>query len=142
MQNIAENKGSSGIIISIKPVYAEMILSGRKRYEFRRRGFTRKIGRVFMYSTKPVSKIVGYFTFDEILNGSPSEVWGICSENAGISESDFYKYYKNAETAFAIKVNSVFRLPKPISPFNVLEGFKVPRSFFYVDSNIFSSVEC
>jgi predicted transcriptional regulator len=131
--NIASKNDSYNVIISIKPAYADMILDGKKRYEFRKHGFRKQIDKVFIYSTKPISKIMGYFTFDEILKGTPPEIWEICSEYAGILEDDFYKYYERAKIAFAIKINSVFRIEEPISPFKIKGGFSSPRSFTYTN---------
>ena len=132
------NNDLYNIIISIKSVYADMILNGRKRYEFRKCSFTKPVDKVFIYSTKPVNKIIGYFTFDEVLRGKPSEIWKLCSEYAGIIEEDFYKYFERSKNAFAIKINKVFRMNKPINPFDAIEGFKSPRSFIYINKNDFS----
>jgi predicted transcriptional regulator len=132
--NIAGKNHSYNVIISVKPAYADMILNGRKRYEFRKYGFTKQVDRVFIYVTRPVSKIVGYFTFDEILRGTPTEIWEMCSEYAGILENDFHKYFGRAKIAFAIRINSVFKIEEPISPSDVIKGFKSPRSFIYTNS--------
>jgi predicted transcriptional regulator len=50
------------VLLSIKPEYAELIKSGLKKYEFRRKIF-KKAGhsKVFIYSTSPVKKITGVF---------------------------------------------------------------------------------
>jgi len=135
VNNVASKNNSYNIIISIKPAYADMILNKKKRYEFRKHGFKKQIDKVFIYSTKPVGKIVGYFTFDSVLKGTPMEIWEICSEYAGILEDDFYRYFEGAKIAFAININRVFEIERPISPSNVIEGFKGPRSFIYTPVN-------
>lgn len=132
---------SYDIIISIKPAYADMILNGSKRYEFRKHGFKRQIDKVFIYSIKPVGKIVGYFTLGKILKGTPLEIWEICSEYAGILENDFYRYFEKAKIAFAIKINRVFEIERPISPSKIVKGFKGPRSFIYTNNKFFSAIE-
>ena len=136
---ITMNNDSNNIIISIKPVYAELILDGRKKYEFRKCGFTRSVVKSFIYSTKPVNKILGYFTFNKVLRGKTSDIWEICSEQAGITEEDYIKYYKMYKNAFAIKIDHVFRLNKPINPFDEIKGFKSPRSFIYISKGEASS---
>lgn len=137
--NIASKDDSYNIIISIKPAYADMILNGKKRYEFRKHGFRKQVNRIFIYSTKPISKITGYFTFDEVLKGTPSEIWKICSEYAGILENDFHKYFKRNKTAFAIKINKTYKIEKPVLPSNITKGFRGPRSFIYMN-NKFSNL--
>ena len=45
--------------LPIKPIYANRILEGSKRYEFRRTRLRQDITHVVIYSTSPVKKIVG-----------------------------------------------------------------------------------
>jgi len=50
------------VLLSIKPKYAEMILSGEKKYEFRRAIFKKPgISKVVIYASSPVSKVIGEF---------------------------------------------------------------------------------
>jgi len=66
------------ILLSIKPKYAELIKSGMKRYEFRRK-ISKKAGRskIFIYSTSPVKKITGVFDASMIYQDSLIE-FGTC----------------------------------------------------------------
>ncbi len=67
------------VLLSIRPKYAEAIFSGLKRYEFRRTIFRRKDAeRVYVYSNSSVGKIVGSFEIEEILKGTPEEIWTRC----------------------------------------------------------------
>lgn len=45
-------------ILSIKPVYANQILAGTKKVEFRKRSFKEKVRRVYIYASVPVKQIV------------------------------------------------------------------------------------
>ncbi len=49
------------VIFSIKPKYVERILSGEKKYEFRKRIWKKQVDRVFIYASSPVKKIVASF---------------------------------------------------------------------------------
>lgn len=124
------------ILISIKPIYANRILDGSKRYEFRRRTISKPIKKAFIYSTKPISKIVGYFTLLKILKNKPPIIWEICKTSAGISKDDFYKYFFNAENAYAFEIDSVFRFKVPLSLNEIFCISKAPQSFIYVDKLI------
>lgn len=117
-----------------------MIFHGKKKFEFRKHGFKKPIEKAFIYATKPVGKIVGYFTFAEVLRGTPTEIWEICSEDAGVSKDNFDKYFEKAKTAFAIKINNVSKFEDPISPPTIFKKFKAPRSFVYLDNNIISLI--
>lgn len=136
MNGMANKDSYYNVIISIKPSYAEMILNGKKKYEFRKNSFTKPVGRILIYSTKPVGKIVGYFAVEEVLRGKPSEIWNLCSEFAGISKGDFYKYFEYKNVAYALKIDKVCKLKKPINPFGIIKGFRAPRSFRYIDYEI------
>ena len=62
-------------ILSIKPIYAKQILAGTKKVEFRKRSFKEKVRRVYIYASVPVKQIVGYFTFTEIDEDTPANLW-------------------------------------------------------------------
>lgn len=126
--------------MSIKPVYADMILKGYKKYEFRKHSFLRPINKVLIYSTKPIGKIVGYFTFDTILKDTPIKIWEMCSEYGGVSKGDFFNYFKMVNNAYAMRVNHVFKYVNPISPFKITKDFKAPHSFFYLESSIVNHI--
>ncbi|MDO9098828.1 MAG: hypothetical protein Q7U60_12000 [Candidatus Methanoperedens sp.] len=121
------------VLLSVKPKYAEEIRSGRKKYEFRRSVFKKQnIERVYIYSTSPVSKIVAAFEIEQILNGSPEKIWKLCHKYAGISKKDFFAYFKNSDTAYAIEIGNVNSFPVPIDPCHVIENFVPPQSFYYL----------
>jgi type I restriction enzyme S subunit len=121
------------VLLSVKPKYAEEILSGRKKYEFRRSVFKKQnIERVYIYSSSPVSKIVAAFEIEQILKGSPEKIWKLCHKYAGISKNDFFAYFKNCDVAYAIEIGNVDSFLNPINPHHIIEDFKPPQSFYYI----------
>jgi predicted transcriptional regulator len=47
------------VLLSVKPKYANEIISGRKKYEFRKSIFKREdIKKMYIYSSSPVKKII------------------------------------------------------------------------------------
>ena len=53
-----------------------MIFSGQKKYEYRKRVFTRSdVDKVYIYATKPICRIVGYFTIDTVIEDKKSYMW-------------------------------------------------------------------
>ncbi len=121
------------VLLSVKPKYAEKIVEGKKKYEFRRAIFKiQNIEKVYIYSSSPVSKIVAAFEIKKILKDSPEKIWILCQKNAGISKKDFFDYFKNSEQAFAIEIGSVDSFKEHIDPFEVIENFKPPQSFYYL----------
>ena len=63
------------VLLSIKPEFAEKILNGSKRYEFRKQGFSKPVDMVILYATKPVGKIVGEFKLKKVHEGMLEQIW-------------------------------------------------------------------
>jgi len=129
--------GSTNVLLSVKPQHAEAIVQGRKKYELRRTIFKREdIGRVYVYSTAPVSKLVGSFEVGKIIQDSPKGIWETCHKHAAIAEDEFFDYFEGAVTAFAIKIANMQRFTIPIDPHSIFDDFKPPRSFRYFSIDI------
>lgn len=121
------------VILSIKPVFADAILAGEKKVEFRRTLFKKNVEKVFIYCTSPVKKITGYFTINDIVKDSPQKLWEQFGEIGFINEIDFFKYFENRKTGFSICIDSINEFPMSIDPFKKLENFVPPQSFRYCD---------
>jgi predicted transcriptional regulator len=125
------------VIISIRPNFCQLIFDGKKLYEYRKRVFTRSdVDRVYIYASKPISKIVGYFTIKRIIDDSPSMVWDITHENGGISKKYFLGYFKGHSVAHAIEIDEVVKLDKPINPKEVIKDFTAPQNFMYLEKDL------
>ncbi|MEM3502998.1 MAG: hypothetical protein QXE05_07245 [Nitrososphaeria archaeon] len=122
------------VILSIKPKYCKMILSGVKKYEFRKK-FPKDVKYVYIYATSPIKKLVGKFKVGEIIEGSPTELWIRFRKYGGIDEDEFFKYYKGASKGYAIQIEKV-RTFSPIDPKTIMFDFKPPQSYKYT-SDIF-----
>ncbi|ECX8367725.1 ASCH domain-containing protein, partial [Salmonella enterica] len=106
------------VLLSIKPEFAEKILDGSKRFEFRKGIFkNRSINTVVIYATMPLGKVVGQFSIESILSDAPEDLWIKTQKYAGISKTFFDNYYSGRSTAYAIKVGDVerFETPLPLS---------------------------
>ncbi len=129
------------VLLSVKPKYAEKIVEGEKKYEFRRSIFKKQnIEKVYIYSSSPVSKIIAVFEIEKILKDSPERIWKQCQKNAGISKKDFFAYFKNSDAAYAIEIGEVDSFQEPLDPFKIIENFKPPQSFYYVPINFLQSL--
>src|SRR5258706_12678388 len=74
-------------LLSIKPQFASAILSGNKKYEFRRIIFSRRVDVVVVYVTAPVRKVICEFDVETIISASPSTLWRRTRKNAAIDKS-------------------------------------------------------
>lgn len=117
-------------IISIRPIFAEAILSGRKTVELRRRIPPIEIGaRLWIYSTRPTASIVGIAIIDTIFRGTPHAVWETYADRTGVNRSDFDRYYEGAREAIGIRLSKVQRIhPIGINQLRVWkDGFHPPQ---------------
>lgn len=90
-------------MLSIKPEYVERIMSGEKRYEFRRRTFKRDdVDAIVIYETSPVQMVVGEAEVTGILAADPATLWERTGDKAGISYEDFMDYYRGRTIGYAI----------------------------------------
>jgi predicted transcriptional regulator len=121
------------VVLSIKPQFAEKILSGVKRFEFRRAVFTRpNVRRVLIYATAPCSRVVGEFCVDQILSLTPDELWNQTRLAAGIEKSEFDDYFSGTHTAYALKIGSTRRFRTPLELKAHFGLARPPQSFCYV----------
>jgi type I restriction enzyme S subunit len=120
------------VLLSVKPKYTESIKSGLKRYEFRRKIF-KKAGccKVFIYSTSPVKKIIGAFDASTIYEDHPPKIWNLFGEYSGLSEDEFFRYFKDCKTAFAIEIKNLVIFDKPRDPSKYFLEFTPPQSYRY-----------
>ncbi|ULJ64027.1 ASCH domain-containing protein [Wielerella bovis] len=121
------------ILLSIKPEFVEKIISGEKKFEFRRK-LPKKTGihTVIVYATLPVGKVVGEFSVQQILSMPPDELWHQTATQAGINKGFFDDYFNETETAHAFQIGifKQYKQPKLLSDF--IPSGCAPQSFCYV----------
>ena len=104
MENFSE------AIISIRPNFAEAILSGVKSIELRRRiPYIGVSTRLWIYATRPVGAVVGSATVKRIIRGSPEEVWAESKSRAAIDRHAYNTYFDGAQEAVGLVLANVRR---------------------------------
>lgn len=121
------------IMLSINPEYAERILAGLKKYEFRKRLANKTVDKIIIYSTFPIMKVVGEVKVIKIISSSPSALWEQTKKSAGISRDKYRQYFKGCKVAYAYQLGEVIQYdpPKQLSEFNV---DLPPQSFIYLSN--------
>jgi predicted transcriptional regulator len=120
------------VLLSIKPAFAFEIFRGTKKFEYRRTIFREPVGRVVVYASSPVKKVVGEFSIMDILFEDLHSLWCRTKQHSGISRSYFYLYFSNKEKGYAIKIGKIIRYKTP-HLLQDLYGIKPPQSFAYID---------
>lgn len=68
------------MLLSINPEHVENILSGIKRYEFRKVRCRSDVDKMLIYSTAPVMMVVGEAEIVSIIEDEPEIVWELTSD--------------------------------------------------------------
>ena len=124
------------ILLSIKPEYSEKILSGEKKYEFRKTKPRGSIEKIFIYESHPTKHIVGWFTIKGILSGTPDIIWEKCKKESGIEEDRYFNYCEDNNIIHAFEIETLHQYNKPINPFKMMSGFKPPQNFLYLENTM------
>jgi predicted transcriptional regulator len=118
--------------LSIKPQFAEAILRGEKRFEFRRVVFARNVDVIVVYATVPVKLVIAEFDVRRIVRRRVAALWNMTREYAGIDEQYFNAYFRGREYGYAIEVGEVRVYETPVCPIAEF-GVRPPQSFAYLD---------
>ena len=122
------------ILLSIKPQYVEKIMSGEKRFEFRKKEFKRRdINTIVVYSSGNVKKLVGEIKFNRILSDTPYLIWQKTHAQSGMTEESFMRYYMNKDKAYAIAIDSFHPYEEPMDIETKYPGVKAPQSYRYIN---------
>jgi predicted transcriptional regulator len=78
------------VLLSIHPEFAEQILNGSKRFEYRKSIFKNgDVKTIVIYATQPVGKVIGEFNIGGIIKKSPDDLWEMTETFSGISKGFF-----------------------------------------------------
>lgn len=123
------------LLISLKPNYADLVFSGLKTAELRRRISERMQDRdVFVYVSSPVKELRGGFRVGQVWSGSPSQIWSTVRNFAGVSKRVFDNYYQGQNIAFALEILDVweYAYPRKLEQLRTqFPGFVAPQSYRY-----------
>ena len=124
------------VILSIKPKYVEQIINGSKKFEYRKKLFKQTVDKVYIYSTSPEKKIIGYFKYTGYIQMSPYDLWISTSYASGIDKNSFMEYFKKKEIGYALIVSDLFIFEDGIDPHKYITNFVAPQSFMYIEGDV------
>lgn len=126
--------GANVALISIHPEYAEKILTGEKRLEFRRVWAVQPVDVLAIYATAPVQRIVGLAWIEHVHHGSKTKLWELGKRHGGgISRRKLFAYLDGRKEAVALVIGRHQRFVAELDPHRVFDAkFKPPQSFRYL----------
>jgi len=127
-------------LLSIRPRFAELIISGEKKVEFRKTNFRQDLSHVVLYASRPVQRILAYFEVSGMCAETPERLWERYHAVAGIERTEFDAYYRSAACGVAIEVGDVWVLSDPL-PLSALDvSLSPPQGFAYLDAEALATI--
>lgn len=120
------SQSDRALLLSIRPRFAQAILSGTKSAEIRRQRRAVQPGTlVIIYATKPVGALVGTARISDIAEGIPADIWEQHQDCTGVSKAEYDTYLSGSETAYLLFLRQVQRL----EPLLTLEQIRSAATF-------------
>lgn len=124
------------LLLSLKPVYADLVFSGLKTAELRRWIPRDMKGRdVFIYVSSPERVLRGGFTVADVWQGTPDDVWDRVKDLALVDTDTYKAYYEGRSKAFALSIADAWEHKHPLTLEDLrdkFENFVVPQSWRYL----------
>jgi len=125
------------LFLSLRPEFANKIISGVKTVEFRRTRPSVEEGRpVILYAATPLMCIVGVGYIEKVVSASPTRLWEMFGSDGGISRERFRRYFYGLSRGHAITLTDVEGLDRVVELSeirNSLPGFQPPQAFMYLE---------
>jgi predicted transcriptional regulator len=118
------------VLLSIKPRFVDLIFSGIKLMEFRRKIWIKQIKqstKAVIYESTPISMIVGEFSIGLIEFNKIDTLWNKYSNVSGLEKLEFENYFKNLEKGYAIEILNPIKYSKA-----KICNFGIPQNFIYL----------
>jgi len=127
---------SKFLFISIKPEFANKIISRTKTIELRKIKPKVSLGDyVLIYATVPVKSVIGFGVVKSVIDTTPELMWENHSQQLGIDKSRFDAYYSQTQRAVGIEISAVCKIPNKIYLDDIksfFPRFSPPQTFRYL----------
>lgn len=132
-----KNSNRKPLLLSLKPIYADLVFLGLKTAELRRRVSSSLQNRdVYVYVSSPVMELRGGFRVGEVWKDSPDNIWDLVSSFAKVDRATFDGYYEGSNVAYALEIKEVWKYRTALSLHDLrqkFENFVVPQSYRYLN---------
>jgi len=130
---MADRTNSRVALMAIHPGYANAILDGIKKVEFRKRPLADDVTRVLIYSTSPVQQVVGEFGIERTVVDHPNTLWDDFGDIGSIDQDSFDRYFASRETGVAFVISWTKKYASPQRLNELASSPSIPQSFSYVE---------
>ncbi len=126
------------VVLSLKPRFADAILSGTKTVELRRTGPKIVVPtRALLYATTPVRALVGTCIITSVQTADLAALWREYGSRSDLRRHEFQQYFDGVDvgTALVLTQPRAFGRRVPLQDLRAKPtGFRPPQSFAYVDA--------
>lgn len=122
------------ILLSIHPKFADLIIAGKKKYEYRKVMPSETVSHIVLYCTSPIRKVVAVVEVVEELTDTPAKLWKKTSKGGAITKKHFAFYFNGKTYANAFKLGKVTLFDKPMTLAELYVA-NSPQSFRYLSSS-------
>ena len=131
------------ILMSIKPTYVDMLVSGCKTVEIRKRAVRAPAGaRIWIYATSPRQQVVAFARLEAVAMEAPDQIWHAFGDRAGIDRGEFDAYVGEAEVVAALTLTEITELDAPLCPRGEAPAFRPPQSYAFLhDAALLAALE-
>lgn len=123
--------------LSIKPKYAEQILTGIKTVELRKQIPKLEPGSlVFLYASSPKKALVGAFLLEHVEIEKPGDLWSKVEKKSCLDFKYYREYYFTSDKAVGLYIGTLWKIKNPVKLDDIRKDwptFSPPQSFRYVE---------
>ena len=124
------------VLISIFPKWADQILSGNKKWEYRKiRIKTQPESRIIFYASRGIHAIVGEATIDRVIYGPVESLIEQTANEVPEKPEELRRSFAGKEFGCAIKIKNPLIYKRPITLHEIrkrISRFRPPQSFCYI----------
>ena len=103
------------LVLSLKPRFADAILSGQKTVELRRIEPRIKVPtRALVYASSPTCSLIGQCVVHEVLRLPLSMLWERFGPQTTLTQEEFRDYFAGTNTGVALLLSNPVRLPSGV----------------------------
>ncbi len=131
------------ILMSVKPPYVDMLISGCKTVEIRKRAVRAPAGaRIWIYATSPRRQVVAFARLQGVALEAPDEIWHAFGDRVGIDRWEFDAYVGDAALVAALTLTEITELEVPLCARSETPAFHPPQSYAFLrDDELLAALE-
>ena len=124
------------ILISMHPEFITQINLGLKKFEYRKTLPKLSVNTVYIYGTRPLSRVVAKFEVKRVISDNLISLWEKTNYNSGITKERFFQYFGEHNNGYAIEIVNFRLLPHPLQIEEFCGKKHPPQNFYYLKQGV------